>query len=218
MKQNVFTPLDNFGKICSQKIIFYLKGFTLIIAASLICSLSVRGQGLQAGVKGSLNSTWLFNNHVSDAAAKYQTYVPSFGQSYGVSGALYFSKVIGVEMDFLYSTHRQKYTGDSAEYDAETYFNVIEVPILLKLKSSTGAYVEIGGVYGLISNVTYHYEDPDGLIKEIGPEDISDKFAKTTWHVWHWGGYQNRAWIIPYHRHEVLGQFYRPEGSRCTRK
>ena len=181
MKQNLFTPLDNLEKICSQKNIFYLTGFTLIIAASLLSSFSARGQGLQAGVKGSLNSTWLFNNNVSDAAAKYQTYVPSFGQSYGVSGALYFSKVIGVEMNFLYSTHRQKYTGDSAEYDAETYFNVIEVPLLLKLKSSTGAYLEIGGVYGLISNVTYSYEDPDALVDIVrGPNDISDKFAKNT--------------------------------------
>ena len=67
-------------------------------------------QGLQVGIKGSLNSTWLVNKNISDAPTIEQDYVPSFGDSYGLSGAIYFTKKLGVEMNFLMSNHTQKNT------------------------------------------------------------------------------------------------------------
>lgn len=129
-------------------------------------------QNLTVGVKGSYISTWLFNKHVSDAGGE-QDYFPSFGENYGLSAAIFFNKRIGVEMNFFYGTHRQKYEGvtpapDNIEYTSETSYNKIDVPVLFKLLSPNGAYLEIGPQYSVIANPTYYIEgDPEKEIDSL---------------------------------------------------
>lgn len=124
-------------------------------------------QNLTVGIKGSFASTWLFNNHVSDAASGEQDYFPSFGDSYGLSAAIFFNKKIGIEMNFFYASHRQQYEGRTPdsyniEYKSETSYNKIDIPILFKFKSATGGYLEIGPQYSIITNPNYYYIESDG--------------------------------------------------------
>ncbi|MBL4753246.1 MAG: outer membrane beta-barrel protein [Flavobacteriales bacterium] len=149
----------------------------LFLVAILISSGSVLGQGIQAGVKGSINSTWLFNNHVSDAAGISQGYVPSFGQSYGLSGAIFFSKKLGVEMNFFYDTHRQKYSNDDESFESETTLNRVSIPLMLKLKSTTGAYLEIGAIYNALTKAEFSFA-VDSLALPI--RDVKPSMAKSS--------------------------------------
>jgi len=73
---------------------------TLIFGIILMLNGSFNGtiaQGIQAGIKGSLSSTWLLNSHVSDASSKVQQYLPSYGSSYGVSGAIFFRGFLKID-------------------------------------------------------------------------------------------------------------------------
>ncbi|MFH1321768.1 MAG: outer membrane beta-barrel protein [Bacteroidota bacterium] len=160
----------------------------ILITAIALAGLTFQSpaQNLTIGVKGSFISTWLFNKYVSEAPAAEQYYVPSFGNSYGLSAAIFFNESFGIEANFFYSTHSQKYAGEGSltepEYSSETYYNKIEIPLLIKIKSEQGAYFEIGPIYSVISNPTYEYDtDQDILfyIKHGSPEkDIEDAFAK----------------------------------------
>jgi len=131
------------------------KPLLLFFTAILISFNSVQGQGLQAGIKGSLNSTWLFNSNVSDAAESEQSYVPSFVQSYGLSGAIFFNKKLGVEMNFFYDTHRQKYSNDNETFESETTLNRVSIPLMLKIRSTTGAYLELGAIYNVLTKAEF---------------------------------------------------------------
>ena len=149
----------------------------------LICTVLILGaisplassQALVAGIKGIYNSTWLLNTHVSEAASTDQSYVPSFGYSYGISGALFLSKKFGVEMNVLYATHSQQYEGD--HYTSETSLEKIDVPIMLKFQSKTKVYLELGIQYALVSKANYYYNLPPLI--EID-ENISEKVAKSS--------------------------------------
>lgn len=153
------------------------KGFFLI-AASFLISYNSFSQGLEFGVKGIYNSTWLLNKHIAETSGSQQEYVPSFGYSYGVSGAIYFSDKFGIEMDILYANHSQQYTGtiSTIDYNAETKLQMLDVPILLKFQSVAGVYVEAGILYSILSSAEY-YNDIAPLISPY-QEDISDKFNK----------------------------------------
>ena len=127
----------------------------IIISGLLICAQTSYSQGIQAGIKGTIASTWLINSHVSDASANVQQYVPSFGENYGVSGAIFFNKKLGFEMDFFYATHRQQYNNEDETYESETKLNQVSIPMLLKLRSETGAYFELGVVYNALTKAQY---------------------------------------------------------------
>lgn len=134
------------------------KTLCLFILGLLLGGQFADAQGLQVGVKGAVNSTWLFNEHVSGAPSKEQNYIPSFGQTYGLSGAIFFSKNIGVEMNLFYATHRQKYSNDDIDFESETTLNQVNVPMMLKIRSSTGAYFEIGVAYNILTSAEYSLE------------------------------------------------------------
>lgn len=148
----------------------------LLIFISLICLSASFGQGIQVGAKGSINSTWLLNNHVSDAAAAEQTYVASFGQFYGVSGAIFFNQKLGIQLDFLYDIHRQKYSNDGETFESETKLNRVSIPLMLKLRSETGAFFEIGAIYQALTSA--EFTTSDTVFASI--PDLRKDMAKTT--------------------------------------
>jgi len=125
----------------------------VIILLAITVYTQVEAQRIEVGIKGSGNSTWLFNNHVSNAAAAKQSYVPSFGYNYGVSGTIYFNKKLGFQMEFLYSEHNQKYTGDDLDYESQVSLNEIDIPFLFKFKSETDAFFELGAIYSPLINM-----------------------------------------------------------------
>ena len=155
--------------------------FLLLTLSIILQTFRCSAQNLTVGIKGSFISTWLFNKYVSDAPAGEQDYFPSFGESYGLSAAIFFSKKIGIEMNFFYATHSQKYEGSTPDiyniaYKAETSYNKIDIPILFKLNSGNGAYLEIGPQYSFIANPTYYYIESDGTGETY---DLDSLFAKT---------------------------------------
>jgi len=180
----ILAPLDIF-KYLTRRMINFSTALSLRILLVLLLSNGVNkicvSQNLTVGVKGSFISTWLFNKYVSDAPAGEQDYFPSFGDSYGLSAAIFFNKKIGIEMNFFYATHRQEYEGRTPdayniEYKSETSYNKIDIPILLKFTSVNGAYLEIGPQYSIITNPTYYYRESDGTGETY---DIDSLFAKT---------------------------------------
>ncbi len=150
----------------------------LLLISLLVAAVTVKSnaQSLVMGIKGMFASTWLINANVSDAPRAKQTYVPAFGESYGLSAAIFFNKKLGIEMNFFYSNHRQGYTGDDTEYEARTTVSKIDIPLFLKLKSETGAYFEIGVQYSSITQARYRYK--------LGPVDtnyyVTQHFAKNS--------------------------------------
>jgi len=159
------------------------KYLIIIVLGILIGTQASHAQALQVGIKGVVSSTWLINNNVSDAAASVETYVASFGQSYGLSGAIYFTKKLGVEANFFYATHRQKYTNEDETYESETELNQINIPLLLKLRSKTGTYIEIGVAYNALTSAKFSFE-ADSLVLPftvlIEDEDIKPTMAKSS--------------------------------------
>ena len=149
----------------------------LIIFICLICLSTSLGQGLQIGVKGSLNSTWLLNNHVLDASANDQTYIPSFGQYYGLSGAMFFNEKLGIEANVLYDTHRQKYSDEDETFESETTLHRISVPLMLKIRSKTGAFFEIGAIYNSLTTAEFTLA-VDSF--SFPTQDVRDKMAKSS--------------------------------------
>ena len=150
--------------------------FIFLVSTLAIASHDLMAQGIQAGIKGSLNSTWLLNKHVSDAPDITQNYLPSFGESYGLSGAIFFTKKLGVEMNFLMATHTQKYTNEDEDYESETYLKKLDFPILLKLRSRTGAYVELGVQYSTFTSAEHKISFNDSI--QLGPINIRDATSK----------------------------------------
>ena len=148
------------------------KSLVMLLLLNIAWNNDIIGQGLQVGIKGSFNSTWLVNKHTSDAPAKEQTYVPSFGQSYGLSGAIFFNKRLGVEMNLFYDTHRQKYSDDNETFESETKLNRLSVPLMIKIRSETGAFVEIGAIYNVLTSAKFSLSVdslsfPDRDIKDL---------------------------------------------------
>lgn len=180
----ILAPLDIF-KYFIRKIMNFSTALSLRILLILLLSNGVNeiciSQNLTVGIKGSFISTWLFNKYVSDAPAGEQDYFPSFGDSYGLSAAIFFNKKIGVEMNFFYASHRQQYEGrnpasNDIEYKSETSYNKIDIPILFKFNSASGGYLEIGPQYSIITKPTYYYIESDGT---GWTGEIDSLFAKT---------------------------------------
>jgi len=154
-----------------------MKKLLLVILTIAICISNTLGQGLQVGIKGSVNSTWLLNTHVSDASVNEQTYIPSFGQYYGLSAAMFFSEKLGIEANLLYDTHRQKYSNEDESYESETTLNRISVPLMLKIQSQTGAFFELGAIYNSVTSAEYSLA-VDSFSFPV--QDIKDKMAKSS--------------------------------------
>ena len=107
------------------------------------------------------NSTWLLNKAVFDRGED-QDIAASFGNNYGIVAEFKFSDNMGVELNFLFNKHTQKYVGKtSCDYNSISSYNSIDIPLLLKM--GEGAYFEIGPVFSLMQNARFKI-DYDGSI------------------------------------------------------
>lgn len=122
--------------------------------------------------KGLANSSFLFNKNISDAAAD-QDYAAGWSFNYGLGVSMYFGNV-GFGIEGLLGNQLGAYAGtvvkkDSAgnvlstkNYSSTVNLKVTEIPILFKLKSDIGGYLEIGPQYNMISEASYHFTT-DGM-------------------------------------------------------
>src|ERR1700756_5356566 len=94
-----------------MKKIFLLGTMSVFVANSFA---AMPGDGdksntIEIHAKGSANSTWLFNNNISNAGNE-QDYAAGWGYSYGVGFNMYFGNV-GFGVEGLMASHTGSYAG-----------------------------------------------------------------------------------------------------------
>jgi hypothetical protein len=150
------------------------------IVANAQAQLSIDG-----GVKGSYNSTWLFNKNISDQGAE-QDYDMAWGSNVGIGAAVYYGP-IGFGVEFLRGTHTGGYAGDfglagflaSGKYTSNVKLNVTQIPLLLKLKSKGGAYIELGAQVNSISKAIYNRDFADNDLFNDTDNTVTSEYAKS---------------------------------------
>ena len=146
----------------------------IILSAMLLASSTLNSQiAIEGGIKGSYNSTWLFNKNISDQGAE-QDYAMAWGSNYGLGASVYFG-AIGLGVDFLRGTHTGGYAGDFlGKYSSNVKLNVTQIPLMLKLKSENGAYIELGAQVNSISKATYTFDYTDSDIYDNSSDETSN--------------------------------------------
>jgi hypothetical protein len=127
--------------------------------------------GFELGLRGAPASNWLLNSNTSSGGTQNQS--PAFSYNYGLSVTFDFSDHVALESNVLLGTITQGYNGKfgsneyvpyddqvtgqiaGESYKSKTTVNVLGIPLLLRLGSGNGAYVEVGGEYQMIQKATY---------------------------------------------------------------
>lgn len=152
-----------------------MKNLSLMLSA-LSISMASLGQEMSAPksekenifelhAKGGANSTWLFNNNISNTGDS-QNYAPGYGFNYGLGFNAYFG-MIGVGIEGLMGNHVGAYAGKletkdtlgtvikTTDYTSSVNIKQIQIPLLFKLRAKGGAFLELGAQYNMISSVQY---------------------------------------------------------------
>lgn len=151
----------------------------LLLTVVAACSLmTVQAQeGVRLGVKGSFNSTWLFNKNVSDQNDKLD-YASSFGTSFGAQAIFMFTETYGMSAEMIFSKHVQKYDGyvftDTKPFTNELSLNYLDIPVLFRVSSAKGPFFEIGPQVSLLTGAKETYSG-----QESGANNYSDKDFKS---------------------------------------
>ncbi|MBL7888076.1 MAG: hypothetical protein JNL24_00905 [Bacteroidia bacterium] len=115
--------------------------------------------------KGLANSTWLFNTNISNTGES-QDYAMGWGFNYGLGFSAYFG-MVGFGLEGLMGNHTGAYEGklemrDTAgvllgktDYKSSVNLKTTQIPLMFKLRSVGGAYLELGGQYNMISGADY---------------------------------------------------------------
>ena len=150
----------------------------IILSTLVLTTLNLNAQiSIDGGIKGSYNSTWLFNKNISDQGAE-QDYAMAWGSNYGLGASVYFG-AIGLGVDFLRGTHTGGYSGDFlGKYSSNVELNVTQIPLLLKFKSENGAYIELGAQVNSISKATYTFDYADSDIFD-GTSNVTSNYSKS---------------------------------------
>lgn len=166
----------------SKKIILFSAIFTSV---STCFADDEKKNTLEIHAKGSANSTFLFNNNISDAGGD-QDYAAGWSFNYGAGVSMYFGKV-GFAVEGLMGNHRAAYAGtfvtkdaagtvtSSTDYSSNINLNIIQIPVFFKLKSDIGGYLELGPQYNLISQANYHYTASGVQLDTV----MTNSFAKS---------------------------------------
>jgi hypothetical protein len=158
----------------------------IILSALLFTAVNLTAQiSIDGGVKGSYNSTWLFNKNISDQGAE-QDYDMAWGSNVGIGAAVYYGP-IGFGVEFLRGTHTGGYAGDfglagflaSGKYTSNVKLNVSQIPLLLKLKSKGGAYIELGAQVNSISKAIYNRDFADNDLFNDTDNTVTSEYAKS---------------------------------------
>jgi len=149
-----------------------MKKISLILIASSVGIASIAQEAakkekeniFEIHAKGGANSTWLFNNNISNTGDS-QNYAPGYGFNYGLGFNAYFG-MIGVGIEGLMGNHVGAYAGKletkvggvvikTTDYTSSVNLKMIQVPLLFKLRAKGGAFLELGAQYNMISSADY---------------------------------------------------------------
>jgi hypothetical protein len=147
-----------------------MKKISLMLIASSVGIASIAQEAtkkeniFEIHAKGGANSTWLFNNNISNTGDS-QNYAPGYGFNYGLGFNAYFG-MIGVGIEGLMGNHVGAYAGKietkvggvvlkTTDYTSSVNLKMIQVPLLFKLRAKGGAFLELGAQYNMISSADY---------------------------------------------------------------
>jgi hypothetical protein len=136
-------------------------------------------EGVRIGVKGAFNSTWLFNNNVSDAGPSLD-YESTFGGSLGAQVIFMFAETYGMSAEVLLSSHNQNYAGFLNKNEANTFklenrISYLDIPVLFRVSSPKGPYFEIGPQASILLGAKESYSS---LSNSVANPNYSDKDFK----------------------------------------
>ena len=142
----------------------------LSLAATAQNRQAISGQVFRFGVKGVYNSTWMFNNNISDRGDDVN-YKSAFGSSFGLTGAYNFTDESGIVVDLLFATHHAKYEPKDKSSLLDLKLSYTDLPILFRLgPPDGGGYVEIGPMISFLSGAKE--------TSNAAPFDYSEKDVK----------------------------------------
>jgi len=151
-----------------KRIFLLISGIVFSMGVSAQLTFEVQG-------KGAMASTWLFNKNISNQGPE-QDYAMAWGSSYGAGINLYY-KNIGIGVEGLASKHVGGYSGDIVllgKYSSQVTLKGFQIPVLLKLKSEGGGYLELGVQANGVSNATYSFQNDLGE----STDNVSGNYAK----------------------------------------
>ena len=150
-----------------------------IFIASLLCiTVVASAQDFRIGAKGTFYSTWLFNTNIADQQ-EFVDYAATFSPSFGLTTALYFTDNLAVSLDVLYAANNQKLEpADNTilNYEAITRVQYLDLPLLLKISSEGGAYVEIGPQISLLMGANEDVKNVP-LFADYTKKDVKKDFS-----------------------------------------
>ena len=150
-----------------KKLIFIISGVVLAFGAR--AQFSIEAQG-----KGAIASTWLFNKNISDLGEE-QDYAMAWGSSYGAAINFYY-KNVGIGIEGLASKHVGGYSGRLGDfnYNSQVTLSGYQIPVLFKLKSDGGVYLELGVQANGISKANHTAQSDLGETSD----NVSGSYAK----------------------------------------
>src|SRR6185503_5312027 len=117
---------------------------------------------------------WLFNTNIADQLEAVD-YAATFSPSFGVTAALFFTDNLAVSLDVLYAANNQKLepADESLGNKSLTRVKYLDLPLLLKISSEGGAYVELGPQFSLLMGAN---EDLTDSPLEYTKKDVKNDF------------------------------------------
>lgn len=143
----------------------------------LMVVISAPAQQFRMGVKGAFYSTWLFNTNIADQLEAVD-YTATFSPSFGATTALFLTDNLAISLDVLYAANNQKLEpADGNAYKHITRVKYLDLPLLLKIVSDGGAYVEIGPQFSLLMGANEdHTSNPSSLV-DYTKKDVKNDFS-----------------------------------------
>lgn len=147
----------------------------LWIAFFMLVTVAVSAQDFRMGLKGTFYSTWLFNTNIADQLEAVD-YAATFSPSFGATAALFFTDNLGVSLDILYAANNQKLepADENLGNKSTTRIKYLDLPLMLKISSEGGAYVELGPQFSLLIGAD---EDLTDSPNEYTKKDVKEDFS-----------------------------------------
>jgi hypothetical protein len=122
-----------------------MKKVLIICMAVAMATASFAQKGLQVGVIGGPQSTWLLNkNDSDDPNVKFKS---GFRGFVGATVDYHFTDQVGVGIEILYSMQGQSYS-DLAGLDYKINVNYVKIPVLLNFNSNPEHVAMFVGKFG----------------------------------------------------------------------